>query len=69
MGARIGFQNIFGASLIVPENAAMVSFPVEPVIAAIANEDLRIYVIAPGGGGSWDCDIDADDIRRMFMLG
>ena len=44
----------------------MVSFPVEPVIAAITNGDLRIYVIAPGG--SWNCDIDADNIRRMFIL-
>ena len=62
----IGFQNIFGASLSVPENTAMASFPIEGVMSAIENDDLRIYIIGPGGSGSWDCDIDADQIRRMF---
>ena len=48
------------------ESNSNVSFPVKPVIAAIANDDLRIHVSAPGRG--WDCDIDADNILRMFML-
>jgi len=63
-----GFQNLFGASLSVPENTAMASFPVEDVMSAVENDDLRFYIISPGGSGSWDCDIDADDIRRMFSL-
>jgi hypothetical protein len=64
-----GFQNLFGASLSVPENTAMANFPVEGVMSAIENDDLRIYIISPGGSGSWDCDIDADDIQRMFTVG
>jgi len=62
----IGFQNLFGASLSVPENTAMASFPIEGVMSAIENDDLRIYIISPGGSGSWDCDIDAAEIQRMI---
>ncbi len=60
------FQNLFGATFAVPDNTAMVSFPVEGAMSAIENDDLRIYIISPGGSGSWDCDIAADDIRKMF---
>ena len=60
------FQNIFGATFAAPDNTAMASFPVEGAMSAIENDDLRIYIISPGGSGSWDCDIDADDIRKIF---
>jgi hypothetical protein len=64
----VGFQNLFGAALVVPSNTAMASFALEDVLAVTANADLRIYIISPGGSGSWDCDIDANDVRRMAMV-
>ena len=66
--ANVGFQNLFSAAIVVPDNTAMASFSMEDVIAAIADDDLRIYIISPGGSGSWDCDIEAEEVRDMFML-
>ena len=53
-----------------PDPAAKMKIPVsmDDVLAATANDDLRLYIISPGGGGSWDCDISADDVGRLFML-
>lgn len=57
-------QNLFGA--VIAANTAVVSFPAQAIYEIAQNDDVEIVVIT--AAGERKCDINDDDIRRMFDL-
>ena len=57
-------QNLLGAQIAA--NTAIVSFPAQAIYEIAENDDVEIVVIT--AAGERKCDINDDDIRRMFDL-
>ena len=57
-------QNLLGA--VIAANTAIVSFPAEAIYEIAQNDDVEIVVIT--AAGERKCDINDDDVRRMFEL-